>query len=288
MLDTFGILKGDADALWATAHAPDIRYVSPDVLRGEELEARGNVYSLGALLVHALTGAPPFSGDHAAIVYRHISDRPPRLSERVPALGRDADEVMARTLAKEPSERPESAGALLLELSEALGVPAPNIATRHLRATPDRADSASTAHARRLRGRRAVAIAAILAAVGAGAVAGTVVAPFGGDEPATAKAPAPVPVWPQLGERRAALRGELASARVPAAQARAASALADLFASAARAGGPGALRAASGETAIAYSRLAAAARANDRAAYADAADAVRRADYRLSLAASRH
>ena len=288
MLDTFGILKGDADTLWATAHAPDTRYVSPDVLRGEELDARSNVYSVGALIVHALTGAQPFSGDYAAIVYRHMSDRPPRLSERVPALGRDADEVMARALAKESSGRPESAGALVLELADALGAPAPDIVTRHAPTTLDRADPASTAHARRLGGRRAVAIAGILAAVGAGAAAGTVAEPFGGDEPATAKAPAPAPVWQQLGERRAALRAELASARVPAAQARAASALADLFAGAARARGPGALRAASGETAIAYSRLAAAARANDRAAYADAADGVRRADDRLSLAASRH
>ena len=293
MLDTFGILRGDADTLWTTSHAPDIRYVSPDVLRGEELDARSNVYSLGALIVHALTGAPPFSGDHAAIVYRHLSDRPPRLSERVPALDGSADEVMARALAKEPSERPESAGALVLDLSEALGVASPDIARgapRVVARHPRGADAAYTAPTRRPRARGAVAIAGILAAVGAGAVAGTLVAPFGGDEPAKAKAkaPAPAPVWPQLGERRAALRAELASARAPAAQARAASALADLFASAARAGGPGALRAASNEAAIAYSELAAAAQANDRAAYADAVDAVRRADDRLSLAASRH
>jgi serine/threonine-protein kinase len=290
-LDTFAILEGGGDPRWTTAKARDIRYVSPDVLRGEPLGAPGNVYSLAALIMHALTGAPPFSGDRAAIVYGHMSDPPPRLSERVPALGSRADAVMSRALAKEPSERPPSAAALVLELADALGVPAPDIVPPlarppHPRPAPTRA--AETSPVRERQGRRAIAVAAILVAVGAGAIAGAVAAPFGGDEPARATEPARPSVWPQVGERRAALRAELASARVPAEQARAASALADLFARAARAGGPGALRAASSETAIAYSRLAAAVRAHDRAAYADAAEAVRSADDGLSLAASRH
>src|SRR3954471_4642147 len=85
-------------------------YVAPEQIRGAPIDARADVYALGAVLYHALTGAPPFSADSdEATMWRHLNDDPPRVGGDVPA-GFDA--VIRRSLAKRPEDRYPSAGDL--------------------------------------------------------------------------------------------------------------------------------------------------------------------------------
>jgi len=89
-------------------------YVAPEQIRGERVDARTDVYALGCVLFHALTGAPPYRRDSdEATMWAHLNDPPPSVavgagSELPPAF----DAVVARALAKAPADRFPSAGDL--------------------------------------------------------------------------------------------------------------------------------------------------------------------------------
>ena len=83
-------------------------YVAPEQIRGERVDARTDVYALGCVLVYALTGKAPFSGDSdEATLWAHLNSPPP--SESVAP---EFEAVVARALAKDPSDRYLSAGDL--------------------------------------------------------------------------------------------------------------------------------------------------------------------------------
>src|SRR4051794_16701568 len=85
-------------------------YVAPEQIRGARVDARADVYALGAVLYHTLIGEPPFTADSdEATMWRHLNDEPPRLGDSVPG-GFDA--VIRRSLAKRPGDRYPSAGDL--------------------------------------------------------------------------------------------------------------------------------------------------------------------------------
>jgi serine/threonine protein kinase, bacterial len=125
LLDGFGVVGGPRELTVESAGVHEVRYCTPDELRGEALEPASNVYSLAALLVHALTGAPAYEGTFVAQAYGHLSEAPPRPSERRAELGVAFDDVIARGLAKDPADRPASASELLAEAATALGVDLP-------------------------------------------------------------------------------------------------------------------------------------------------------------------
>jgi serine/threonine-protein kinase len=115
-LDLFGLFTVIGQASWGDVvrRDPHLHYESPEAARGEELTPRSNVYSLAGLLFHALTGEPPFPHhDPVMITYAHMSEAPPKVSERKPGLPAGLDAVVARGMAKDPAERPASAGALI-------------------------------------------------------------------------------------------------------------------------------------------------------------------------------
>lgn len=86
-------------------------YMSPEQAAGESaVDARGDVYSLGAVAFFALTGRPPFQGKAlAALLAAHRSETPPSLTDLRPDVPPDLAAVVARCLAKDPDERFQSA-----------------------------------------------------------------------------------------------------------------------------------------------------------------------------------
>ena len=89
-------------------------FMAPEQTVGDRsLDARADIYALGAMMYHALTGQPPFSGENAfAIMMAHSRDPvvpPTQLNPLVPA---DLEQVVLRCLAKKPADRYPSAKAL--------------------------------------------------------------------------------------------------------------------------------------------------------------------------------
>lgn len=86
-----------------------VRYMSPEQVRGKNVDGRSDLYSLGVTLYEACTGRPPFDGEtHFDIMHKHLSTVPRRAAELV-ELPRPLDEVLARALRKQPAERFQSA-----------------------------------------------------------------------------------------------------------------------------------------------------------------------------------
>jgi serine/threonine-protein kinase len=91
-----------------------IHYVAPEQIEGREVTARSDVYSLGCVLYHCLTGHMPYERDtDVAVIYAHLSEAPPRPSRVQPDLADGFDEVIARALDKNPERRFETCGELM-------------------------------------------------------------------------------------------------------------------------------------------------------------------------------
>jgi serine/threonine protein kinase/DNA-binding beta-propeller fold protein YncE len=115
-LTDFGLTKraGSETALTRTGAfvgTPD--YMPPEQIKGERADARTDVYALGCLLFHALTGRTPYDRDtEVAKMYAQLHDPPPKASETAPGTPPVLDAVIARALAKDADERYPSAGDL--------------------------------------------------------------------------------------------------------------------------------------------------------------------------------
>jgi TolB-like protein/tRNA A-37 threonylcarbamoyl transferase component Bud32 len=94
-------------------------YIAPEQVNGSagKLTPAADVYSLGAVLFHLLTGRPPFIGEHALKVIQQTTEKPaPKLRSLVPALDRDLETICAKCLEREPHARYRSAGELAEDL----------------------------------------------------------------------------------------------------------------------------------------------------------------------------
>lgn len=108
LLADFGIARqlGEVTGLTATNFTVGtLSYAAPEQLMGETLDGRADQYALAATAFHLLTGVPPFRTDNpVAVISRHLTAAPPRLSDRRPELAH-LDAVVLRALAKNPAER---------------------------------------------------------------------------------------------------------------------------------------------------------------------------------------
>ena len=126
-LADFGLTRSAADrALTKTGQfVGTIDYVSPEQIRGEPAGTASDVYALTAVLYECLCGTVPFpQPSDVAVLNAHMSNPPPRVTSHRPELSPAVDDVIARGMAKEPSERQTSATEMIVQAERAISTPA--------------------------------------------------------------------------------------------------------------------------------------------------------------------
>jgi serine/threonine protein kinase len=86
-------------------------YMSPEQCRGEHLDARSDIYSLGIIAYQMLAGAPPFTGQTTSVISAHTNSQPTSLREHNAKLPRRVSRVVMSALEKDPAARPQTAVA---------------------------------------------------------------------------------------------------------------------------------------------------------------------------------
>jgi DNA-binding CsgD family transcriptional regulator len=126
-LTDFGVTKRRTSTASGTGTGEwvgTLDYVAPEQLRGEPVDARTDVYSLGCVLYQCLTAHVPFPRESdLATLWAHISDAPPSASDVFPDVPPDLSAVVTRALSKVPEERYDSAGELARSASYAMARP---------------------------------------------------------------------------------------------------------------------------------------------------------------------
>jgi serine/threonine-protein kinase len=118
----FGIARAVADIGQTMTQTSAVigtpQYISPEQARGEQADARSDLYSTGCVLYELLTGRPPFDGDSAySVVHRHLGEDalpPSRLDPDVPTA---VDAITLKALAKDRDERYQSANEMRRDIS---------------------------------------------------------------------------------------------------------------------------------------------------------------------------
>ncbi len=193
-LADFGLVKhvGDGPLSQTSGRhvlgTPD--YMSPEQCRSEALDGRSDVYSLGATYFALLTGGTPYSAEGAmGVMFAHCSGPVPDPRRGNPALPRACAAIVRRAMAKEPSRRYPTAGAMLSDLDALL---AEGAGTATVPAPP----AHGPRHAVRRRLVRAVGLAALLLALVAAAHRAGRDRAAGGGAPAVAPSPSAPPQPP--------------------------------------------------------------------------------------------
>lgn len=123
-IQTSGIPRQHSEELWVGS--PYLPYAAPEVLGRASLplDARADVYALGAVLYELACGAPPFvTTDPAELIQCHVAKRPPALGQRIVDLPHGVEHAVMRSLAKDPTQRYGSVDELRAALSAALPIP---------------------------------------------------------------------------------------------------------------------------------------------------------------------
>ncbi|MBN1937394.1 MAG: SUMF1/EgtB/PvdO family nonheme iron enzyme [Anaerolineae bacterium] len=99
-------------------------YMAPEQIRGEQVDGRADVYSLGIIIYQMLTGKSPFQKPTTeAVLYAQVNERPPAMWEMGAEVPPEVESVVLKALAKDPDKRYQSAGALVDDLERAMKVP---------------------------------------------------------------------------------------------------------------------------------------------------------------------
>ncbi len=120
----FGIAKlrdmaSDSTLTQAGAVVGTPYYMSPEQCRGESLDARADVYSLGAMLYEMLAGSPPFTAPSVTgVIAKHLTEAPPRIPDDL-QVPRALQETVMRALAKDPEARQRDAAEFAREIQAA-------------------------------------------------------------------------------------------------------------------------------------------------------------------------
>jgi serine/threonine protein kinase len=84
-------------------------YMSPEQCRGENLDARSDIYSLGIIAYQMLAGSPPFTGETTSVIRAHTGSQPTPLREHDAKLPKRVARLIMSALEKEPAARPQTA-----------------------------------------------------------------------------------------------------------------------------------------------------------------------------------
>ena len=95
-------------------------YISPEQVRGDPIDRRADLYSLGCVLFEMLTGRTPFEGDLAALSYAHTHTPAPRVRSINPAVPAAMDDLVAAMLEKDPAQRPPTGEEVERSLAAAM------------------------------------------------------------------------------------------------------------------------------------------------------------------------
>jgi predicted Ser/Thr protein kinase len=96
-------------------------YASPEQLCGKPVDARSDIYSLGATLFEATVGKPPFEGDSfPSMVWSVLHESAPSIRRIAPMVARDVEAIVLACLEKEPSRRYQSVGLLAADMERFL------------------------------------------------------------------------------------------------------------------------------------------------------------------------
>jgi eukaryotic-like serine/threonine-protein kinase len=96
-------------------------YISPEQARGEPVDFRSDVYSLGAILYELCTGEVPYPGENpVSVAMRHLHEPVPSVRVRRPEIPSRLDAAIRRSMAKDPAERFGSMDELIAELEASL------------------------------------------------------------------------------------------------------------------------------------------------------------------------
>jgi serine/threonine-protein kinase len=138
----FGIARAVADTgatmTQTSAVIGTAQYLSPEQARGEQVDARSDLYSTGCLLFELLTGRPPFVGDSpVSVAYQHVREEPVPPSSIDPDVPGSADAVVLKALTKDRDKRYQTAGEMRADIAAALAgrtvvAPVPAPATQQL------------------------------------------------------------------------------------------------------------------------------------------------------------
>ena len=216
-LTDFGLAKLAASTTGLTATGEvigTVDYMAPEQIEGRRVDARADVYALGCVLFHAVTGDVPFPDrETSAKMWAHLNEPPPAVRSREGRRGL-LDPVIGRAMAKDPADRFPSAGDLgrgalaatrgeaVTEPEHAVGVgdaaPAPETLRLPVTAPTDRLPRRRRRPRHRSR-RLMIALLTLLVAAGLGAAA-LIVVPKLTDEGSSSAKPSGITVPSLVGQ----------------------------------------------------------------------------------------
>jgi streptogramin lyase/tRNA A-37 threonylcarbamoyl transferase component Bud32 len=100
-----------------------VDYVAPEQIRGDPVDGRADIYSLGCVLYHCLVGEVPYPRDtEVAVLWAHVQKPAPSVYAKRRDLPRGIDDVVATAMAKKAADRFATGAALVTDLREQLGL----------------------------------------------------------------------------------------------------------------------------------------------------------------------
>ncbi|MDN5757916.1 MAG: Stk1 family PASTA domain-containing Ser/Thr kinase [Tomitella sp.] len=121
----FGIARAMSDSTSTMTQTAAVvgtaQYLSPEQARGDRVDARSDIYSLGCVLYEILTAEPPFSGDSpVAVAYQHVREEASAPSLVNPDVSADLDSIVLKALSKNPANRYQTAAEMRADLVKVL------------------------------------------------------------------------------------------------------------------------------------------------------------------------